>query len=139
MFNPTDFDEVCVQAIHIESGGMPFHSNFSKNSFKHSKTKDTKMVKGKGNDKKNTTVKKEGEWPTCTHCQREGHEESRCWKLHPDLKPKKFIKKKKVEQKTNAVVQHDLGSDSGDETKIATMGLKGKTHEIGSSSNSCTS
>lgn len=24
MFNPDDFDEVCVQAIHIESGGSPF-------------------------------------------------------------------------------------------------------------------
>eukprot|EP00253_Pinus_taeda_P032630 PITA_32630 len=24
MFNPDDFDEVCVQAIHIESGGRPF-------------------------------------------------------------------------------------------------------------------
>jgi len=28
MFNPTDFDEVCVQAIHIESGGRPFQTNF---------------------------------------------------------------------------------------------------------------
>lgn len=27
MFNPDDFDEVCVQAIHIESGGILF--NFS--------------------------------------------------------------------------------------------------------------
>ena len=24
MFNPIDFDEVCAQAIHIESGGRPF-------------------------------------------------------------------------------------------------------------------
>ena len=25
MFNPNDFDEVCVQAIHVESGGRPFN------------------------------------------------------------------------------------------------------------------
>ena len=105
MFNPTDFDEVCVQAIHIESGGRPFHSNFSKKPFKQYETKDTKMVKGKGKGQKNTIVKKEGERPTCTHCQREGHEESICWKLHPELKPKKFSKKKKGENKTNAAVQ----------------------------------
>ena len=24
MFNPNEFDEVCVQAIHIELGGIPF-------------------------------------------------------------------------------------------------------------------
>ena len=34
MFNPTEFDEVCVQAIHVESGGIPFH--FSKKPFKQS-------------------------------------------------------------------------------------------------------
>lgn len=32
MFNPDDFDEVCVQAIHIESSGRPF--KFSKKSSK---------------------------------------------------------------------------------------------------------
>ena len=89
------------------------------------------MIKGKGKGKKTETVKKEGERPTCTHCQKEGREESRCWKLHPDLKPKKFSKKKKGQQKTNAAVQQELGSDSSDETKITTMGLKGKTPEIG--------
>ena len=80
-------------------------------------------------------MKKEGERPTCTHFQREVHEEYRCSKLHLDLKPKKFSKKKKGEQKTNVAAQRELSSDSGDETKITTMGLKGKTPEIGSSSN----
>ena len=59
MFNPTNFDEVCVQAIHIELGGRPFHSNFSKKPFKRYETKDTKMVKGKRKGKKTTIVKKE--------------------------------------------------------------------------------
>ena len=50
MFNPTDFDEVCVQSIHVESGGRPFQSKFSKKSFKHSENKDSK--EGKGDHKK---------------------------------------------------------------------------------------
>ena len=32
-----------------------------------------------------------------------------------------------------------MGSDSGDETKITAMGLKGKTPKVGSSSNYCAS
>ena len=40
------------------------------------------------------------------------------------MKPKKFNNKGK--QKTTANTQQDLGSDLGDETKITTMGMKGK-------------
>ena len=47
MFKPTNFDEVCVQCIHIESGGKTFHLNFSKKPFNQYKSKYTKMVKGK--------------------------------------------------------------------------------------------
>lgn len=47
MFNPNDFDEVCVQAIHIELDGRPFQSNFSKKPLKHSENKDSKEGKGK--------------------------------------------------------------------------------------------
>ena len=38
------------------------------------------------------------------------------------MRPKKPNNKGK--QKTAATTQHDLGSDSGDETKITSMGLK---------------
>lgn len=78
MFKPIDFDEVCVQSIHIESGGRPFHSNLSNKPFKHYETKNKNMFKEKGKGKKTATIKKEREQPTCTHCQREGCEESRC-------------------------------------------------------------
>ena len=104
MFKPTDFYEVCVQAIDIESRGCHFHSNLTNKPFKKYETKYTNMVKGKGKGNKTTTVKKEGEWPTSTHCQREGHEESKCWKIHPDLKLKKFSEEKKGQQKTNAAI-----------------------------------
>ena len=124
MFNPTNFDEVCVQAIHNELGDIPFQSNFSKKPFKHSENKDSKEGKGKNKleGKKSSTSKKEGERPTCTHCQRVGHDNSKCWKFHPKLKPKKFIKKK-GEMKANVEVQQDLGSNSGDENNITAMGL----------------
>lgn len=55
MCKPIDFDDVCVQATHIESSGRPFHSNFSKKPFKHYETKDIKIVKGKGKGKKTTS------------------------------------------------------------------------------------
>lgn len=70
MFNQIDFDEVCVQSIHIESSTRPFQFNFSKKPFKHSKNKDSKDNKGKrkSKGKKSTIVKKEGERLACTHC-----------------------------------------------------------------------
>ena len=46
---------------------------------------------------------------TCKHRSKEGHDETHCWKLHPEFKPKKPNNKGK--QKTAA-------------TKITTMGFK---------------
>ena len=99
MFNPNNLDEVCVQATHIEMGGRSVPSNFQK---KFSKTEDHKY-KGKGKGKITVTVKREGERPTCTHCKKDGHEESKCWKLHSELRPKQFHKKGKG--KTTTIVQ----------------------------------
>ena len=68
MFNPTDFDKVCVQAIHIELGGRSF--NFSHNASKHLEIKDSKDNKRKRSSKgkKATTTQNGCERPTCTHC-----------------------------------------------------------------------
>lgn len=63
--------------------------------------------------------------PFYNHCKNEGHDEARCWKLHLELKPNKFAKKKR-EKKNNEIVQQDFGFDSGDETKIVVMCIKGK-------------
>ena len=46
------------------------------------------------------------------------------------MRPNKL--KNKEKEKTTAIITHDLGFDSGDETKITTMGLKGE--EIASTS-----
>jgi hypothetical protein len=85
-------------------------------------------------EKKNASVKKEGEKFTCKHCSKDGHDEDHCWKLHPEKRPKKFGNKGKP--KTAATIQHDLGSDSGDETKITAMGYQGKGSIASTSSSS---
>lgn len=104
MFNPDDFDKVCIQAINIESCGKPF--KFSPKSSRQLEIKDSKDSKRKRNSKGKISVtsQKESERPTCTHCQRIGHDEAKCWKLHPELRTKKF-QKKKGEKKANAAIQ----------------------------------
>lgn len=47
------------------------------------------------------------------------------------MRPNKLRNK---EEKTGAIIKHDLGSDSRDETKIKAMGLKGKNIASTSSS-----
>ena len=121
MFNPTTLYEVFVQETHIEARGEKNPQEGSKKPFT-SGEKGKKKVKGKG--KKNESVKKEGEKLACKYCSKYGHDEAHCWKLHPEMKPKKFNNKGK--QKTIATIQHDLGSDLGDGTNITMMGMKGK-------------
>ncbi|XP_059064618.1 uncharacterized protein LOC131856732 [Cryptomeria japonica] len=132
VLNPSNLDEVCVQATHLELRGKG--SFIDKSDKKTSKSKKKSQNKGKG--KKIATVKKEGEKPTCSHCKKEGHDDSRCWKLHPEKRPKRYGGNKD-KQKTAAIVQQDLGSDSGDETKIIAAGIQGK--EKGRSLSSATS
>ena len=67
-----------------------------------------------------------------------GHDESRCWKLHPQLKPKTLLKEKD-EKKENAAIQQDLGFDSGDERRITAIVSTGKTSDTSSSSNTIAS
>jgi hypothetical protein len=79
-----------------------------------------------------TTKKEEGN-PSCTHCKKYGHDDEHCWKLHPDLNPKRFGGKGKP--KMVATMQKDLGSDSGDEMRITVVGVQGKSSfHAGSSS-----
>jgi hypothetical protein len=113
MFNPSNLDDVCVQATHLESRGKHANDTFLKRSAKFdSKTK----VKAKR--KKMATIKKDGDKPTCSHCQK-GHDVSKCWKLHLELRPKKYRgNKDKGKEKTTTTVIQDLGSNLGDETKI---------------------
>jgi hypothetical protein len=131
MFNPSNLDEVCVQATHLEARGRNETHEGNKKPFSHG---DKGKRKFKGNGKKNVVVKKEGEKFTCKHCSKDGHDEDHCWKLHPERRPKKFGNKGK--SKTAATIQHDLGFDSGDETKITTMGYQGNGSIASTSSSS---
>jgi hypothetical protein len=131
MFNPSNLDEVCVQATHLEARGRNDTHEGNKKNFSHG---DKGKKNFKGNGRKNVVVKKEGEKFTCKHCSKDGHDEDHCWKLHPERRPKKFGNNNKGKSKTAATVQHDLGSDSGDETKITTMGYQGNGSNASTSS-----
>ncbi|XP_059067200.1 uncharacterized protein LOC131858147 [Cryptomeria japonica] len=122
MLNPSNLDQVCVQATHIESRGKnTFSESFAKKS---SKKPPEGKSKDKGKGKKTATLKKEDAKPTCSHCKKEGHEDAKCWKLHPELRPKRYGGNKGP-KKTTAVIQQDLGSDSGDETQIVATSIQG--------------
>ena len=72
MFNPTNLDEVCVQAMHIESKGKSVHEVPSVES------SHEKEGKSKGKGKHATTMRKGEERPTCSHCQKQECEEAKC-------------------------------------------------------------
>jgi hypothetical protein len=105
-------------------------------SRRHTAMETRERRKFKGNGRKNAAVKKEGEKFTCKHCSKDGHDEDHCWKLHPEIRPKKFGNNNKGKSKTVATVLQDLGSDSGDETKITAMGYQGKGSVASTSSSS---
>jgi hypothetical protein len=121
MFNPTSLDEVCVQETHLEARGRNEPQEGNNKHFVHG---DKGKKNFKGNGGKNSSIKKEGEKLICKHFSKDGHDEYHCWKLHPEKRPKMFNNKGKPN--TIATVHHDLGSDSGDETKITAMGFQGK-------------
>ena len=123
MFNPTSIDEVSVQATHLEARGKNGNPEVGGPSQPTvSKSKEKRKQKWKAR-KANTAQKGKA---SCTHCKKEGHDDEHCWILHPELRPKKSVGKKK---KTVAAIQKDLGSDLGDETIIAATGIKGKNSE----------
>jgi hypothetical protein len=76
--------------------------------------------------------KDEEENPTCSHCNKKGHQEETCWKLHPERLPKKF--NDKGTQKATTIVK-DLGLDS----KVTIMGIKGTFFVASSSSHTSSS
>jgi hypothetical protein len=71
-------------------------------------------------------VARKEEKPSCKHYKKGGHDEDRCWQLHPKKRPKWF--KEKRERKTVAATTQpmDLGSDSSNESKVSLVGMTGK-------------
>jgi hypothetical protein len=77
--------------------------------------------KGKG-DKKKSNV-------TCTHCSKTGHTHAKCWKLHPELAPKK-----KGKGKTAMVVVADGVTNVVAQEADPTLSLMVRAKEKGESS-----
>jgi hypothetical protein len=73
-------------------------------------------------------TRKEGK-PSCKHCKKDGHDEDICWQLHPEKRPKWFKEKKGMQTVETTTKPTDLGSDSGDESKISLVGMTGKICE----------
>jgi hypothetical protein len=123
MFGPTNLDEVSVQATYIEAGkaGVSGESSFSK--------KDDKRKRHGNGKNANAVTKKEGN-PSCKHCKKEGHDEDKCWQLHPEKRQKWFKENKGTQTvETMTTKPIDLRSDSGDESNISLVGMTGKFGE----------
>ena len=125
MFNLTNLNEVCFQVTRMESKEKNTIDFFSMKPFKPYGNK----FKGKGKGKHTTTMKNQGEKPMCTHFQEKGHDASKCWKLHIEFKPEKF-QNKEDKKTTTIAIQHDFGSDFGDETKFVATSIQGKNPSI---------
>eukprot|EP00253_Pinus_taeda_P034630 PITA_34630 len=132
MFNLTSLDDVSVQAAHLEARGKNVNPEVGGSSkYYVSKSKEKKKLKWK--ERKEDTVQKDK--TSCTHCKKEGYDEGHYWLLHPERRPKKFGGRKK---KNATSIQQDLGLDSGGETTITTISIKGKDSKA-STSNSAQS
>jgi hypothetical protein len=118
MFGPNNLDEVSIQETYIETGKIGVSVSGESSSKKEGK--------GKGNGKKENSTTLKGDKLSCKHCKKEGHDDEHCWKLHPE-KRRKWVKERKGRQMVATTTWPiDLGSDSGDESKITTVGLIGK-------------
>jgi hypothetical protein len=122
MFGPTNLDEVSVQATYIEAGKAGVSGESSS-----SRKEDKRKRHGNGKNA-NAVTKKEGN-PSCKQCKKEGHDEDRCWQFHPEKRPKWFKEKKGTQTVEMTSKPTDLGSDSGDESKISLVGMTGKNGE----------
>ena len=70
MFGPTNLDEVFVQATYIEAGKAGVSGESSS-----SRKEDKRKRHGKNG---NAVTRKDGN-PSCKNCNKEGHDEDRCW------------------------------------------------------------
>jgi hypothetical protein len=74
-------------------------------------------------------VARKDEKPSCKHCNKEGHDDDRCWQLHPE-KRLKWFKGRKGKQTFAATTRPtNLGSDSSDESKVSLVGMTCKIGE----------
>jgi hypothetical protein len=121
MFGLTNLDEVFVQATCIEAGKIGV--GVLGESF--SRKEDKRKCHGKNS---NSVGRKEDKL-SFKHCNKEGHDEDHCWKLHPEKRPKWFKEKKGRETVAATRQPTNLGFDSSDESKVSLFGMIGKIGE----------
>jgi hypothetical protein len=107
MFGPTNIDEVYVQATCIEAG----KTSVGVSGELSSRKEDKRKWNGK---KENSVVRKEDK-PSCKHCNKEGHDEDRFLKFHLEKRRKWFKERKGRQIVTGTTRPTDLGLDLGDE------------------------
>ena len=72
IFNPTSLDDVSVQSTHLESTGKNENPDVGKSSKSfENQNKGKKKLKWK--EMKTNTLTKDK--PSCTHCNKEGHDD----------------------------------------------------------------
>jgi len=75
MFNPTSLDDVSVQATHLEARGKNVNPEIGGSS-KSSASKNKEKKKLKWKERKTNVVQKDK--PSCTHCNKDGHDDAHC-------------------------------------------------------------
>jgi hypothetical protein len=86
MFGPTNLDEVYVQVTYIEARKTRVGVLGESSSRKEDKRK--------WNGKKENSMARKEDKPSCKDCKKEGHDEDRCLQLHPEKRPKWFKERK---------------------------------------------
>jgi hypothetical protein len=80
MFGPTNLDEVSILATYIETRKTSVGVSGESSSRKEDERK--------WHGKKSNSVERKEDNPFCKHFNKEGHDEDRCWQLHPEKRPK---------------------------------------------------
>jgi hypothetical protein len=86
IFGPTNLDEVYVQTTYIEAGKIGVGVS--------GKSSSRKEDKRKWNGKKENSVTRKEEKPSCKNFKKERHDEDRCLQLHPKKRQKWFKERK---------------------------------------------
>jgi hypothetical protein len=95
LFIPNTIDEASIQAQYKRETSE--ETNKSSQASRTTRETEKKKNKKKWNEKKivETTQEETPSIQQCKGCDRKGHTEENCWKLHPEKCPKYFQKKKK--------------------------------------------
>ena len=105
-------------------------SSGSKQKEQHESSKEGKKKQKVGKDKKTTAIENQCKNPS-NHCNIDGHTEEKCWKMHPELKPKN---KKKDNKKKNLMATDSSNQVERSSNMDEKMNCKSMKKEVNLSS-----